>query len=353
MTCTATDAAGNTDDCSFTVTVTTESVPPQALCTDVTVDADANCEADASIDNGSYDPDGGAVTLVQDPPGPYPLGQTIVQLIVTDNEGVESSCSAVVTAEDNTPPVAHCSVDINVSIPTGQPGAIVNFSSAADDNCPGATISCDPPSGSLFPAGPTTVTCTATDAAGNTDECSFTVTVTAIFTNPPVAVDDHKSTHSGGTLYVVGAGVLVNDYDADGDPLTAVLNTGVSVGALTLNADGSFMYLPPVDYEGPVEFTYYANDGLVNSVSPATVCITVKLDPFVVADFNQDGFIDALDLGAEIDALFIGGANPRSPNCNVTCADFDCSGFPDMLDLSKLIDHIFVGGSGPCDPCGQ
>ena len=36
---------------------------------------------------------------------------------------------------------------------------------------------CTPPSGSCFPPGVTTVTCTATDASANTATCSFTVTV--------------------------------------------------------------------------------------------------------------------------------------------------------------------------------
>src|SRR5207253_6093768 len=43
----------------------------------------------------------------------------------------------------------------------------------------------DNPSGSSFPAGITTVTCTAVDVAGNTNTCSFTVTVAD--NEPPVA----------------------------------------------------------------------------------------------------------------------------------------------------------------------
>jgi len=43
------------------------------------------------------------------------------------------------------------------------------------DNCPGASVACVPPSGSVFALGTTSVTCTATDAAGNTATCSFPV----------------------------------------------------------------------------------------------------------------------------------------------------------------------------------
>jgi len=49
---------------------------PIALCADVVASADANCLARASVDNGSYDPDGDPVTFTQEPPGPYPWEQT-------------------------------------------------------------------------------------------------------------------------------------------------------------------------------------------------------------------------------------------------------------------------------------
>src|SRR6185503_12292687 len=57
------------------------------------------------------------------------------------------------------------------------PCVVTNFTTTASDNCPGVTVVCTPASGSCFPVGTTTVTCTATDASGNTATCSFTVTV--------------------------------------------------------------------------------------------------------------------------------------------------------------------------------
>ena len=47
----------------------------------------------------------------------------------------------------------------------------------ATDNCPGVTLACQPPSGSTFEKGVTTVNCTATDAARNVTRAGFTVTV--------------------------------------------------------------------------------------------------------------------------------------------------------------------------------
>ncbi|TDJ38602.1 MAG: DUF4347 domain-containing protein, partial [Gammaproteobacteria bacterium] len=71
-------------------------------------------------------------------------------------------------------------------------------------------------------------------------------------------------------------GVLANDYDAEGDPLTAVLVTGPSnAQSFTLNADGSFDYTPVAGFSGTDTFTYRANDGTSNS-NLATVTITVE-----------------------------------------------------------------------------
>ena len=69
-------------------------------------------------------------------------------------------------------------------------------------------------------------------------------------------------------------GVLSNDTDSDGNPLTAVLVQNAEHGALTLNPDGSFTYIPFEDFVGIETFRYVANDGLANS-NLATVTIAV------------------------------------------------------------------------------
>jgi VCBS repeat-containing protein len=92
--------------------------------------------------------------------------------------------------------------------------------------------------------------------------------------DPPAAVDDAYSVNEDGTLQVTAPGVLGNDFDVDMDPLTAVLESDVSNGTLTLNADGSFIYEPAPDFNGIDSFTYRANDGSSDS-NVATVTITV------------------------------------------------------------------------------
>jgi hypothetical protein len=71
------------------------------------------------------------------------------------------------------------------------------------------------------------------------------------------------------------------------------------------------------------------------------------------SDYDEDGFLTALDLGSLIDVLFSGVPESQSPSCPLTYGDFDCDCFVTALDLSGLIDHLFVGGPGPCNPCEE
>ena len=63
-------------------------------------------------------------------------------------------------------------------------------------------------------------------------------------------------------------GVLANDTDAYGNPLTAQLVNGPANGQLTFNADGTFSYIPNPGFTGQDAFTYTASDGMYTS-SPA------------------------------------------------------------------------------------
>jgi len=80
--------------------------PPVAVCQNVVVPSGHTCPVavDASeVDNGSYDPDGDPITLALDPPGPYPNGVTIVDLIVSDGS-LADTCAATITVDCVEPP---------------------------------------------------------------------------------------------------------------------------------------------------------------------------------------------------------------------------------------------------------
>jgi len=90
-----------------------------------------------------------------------------------------------VTQADTTPPVVSVPSAPIVAEATGPSGAAVTFSASATDPDNGVLpVSCSPASGSTFPLGSTTVTCSATDPAGNSGHASFSVVVRD--TTPPV-----------------------------------------------------------------------------------------------------------------------------------------------------------------------
>ncbi|HET7707271.1 MAG TPA: Ig-like domain-containing protein, partial [Thermoanaerobaculia bacterium] len=106
----------------------------------------------------------------------------------------------------------------------------------------------------------------------------------AVFNTAPVGVADTFSTNEDVVLTVPATGVLGNDTDADGDPLTAVLVTGPASGSLTFNPDGSFTYTPVANFNGPVTFTYMPNDGLANgNTTTVTINVIAVNDPPVAA----------------------------------------------------------------------
>jgi hypothetical protein len=108
----------------------------------------------------------------------FPLGTTTVTCDVTDRFGATDSGSFDVTVVDTTAPGLTGLAD--VAITTADPdGAVVTFDPpvATDVVDPNPTVACQPASGSLFPVGSTTVTCSATDASGNNASTSFRVDV--------------------------------------------------------------------------------------------------------------------------------------------------------------------------------
>jgi hypothetical protein len=114
-------------------------------------------------------------------PHTFAVGMTTVNCTASNGTPPDATCSFTVTVRDTQPPTVNCPANITaVTDKTACQASCqaVSFPPpVASDNCPGVTVVCNPPSGSCFPVGATSVTCTATDQAGNTAACSFTVTV--------------------------------------------------------------------------------------------------------------------------------------------------------------------------------
>lgn len=133
---------------------------------------------------------------------------------------------------------------------------------------------------------------------------------------PPVANADTYSTNQDQTLDVTAAsGVLANDTDPAGNPLTAVKATDPASGTLTLNADGSFTYTPNAGFNGTDSFTYKANNGTTDS-SAATVTITVKAASNQPPQAQDDSYSTDQDQTLDVSAANGVLANDTDPAGN-------------------------------------
>jgi hypothetical protein len=122
-------------------------------------------------------------------------------------------------------------------------------------------------------------------------ETSNQGTITFVFDNQPVAVNDDYTIAEDGVLTVtVANSVLGNDTDAETDPLTAALVASPANGSITFAADGSFEYTPNPNFAGVDTFTYRANDGDQNStVGIASINVTAVNDAPVASDDSYVG----------------------------------------------------------------
>ncbi|WP_217179230.1 HYR domain-containing protein [Gillisia limnaea] len=291
---TATDASGNTSTCNFTITIT-DNDPPTILCpANIDMDVDAGiCGAVVSFETPTATDNSGQEVTVTQTAGPasgevFPVGTTTVTFTATDAAGNTASCSFDVTVNDNEDPTFGSVSDITVNTDAGICGAVVNYEvPTATDNCEGTEVSLTEglASGSEFPVGTTTVTYTATDAAGNTSTVSFDVIV--------VDNEDPAITCPANVNQTTEAGesfAIVTFEDA-----TATDNCDVIVEQTAGLTSGSQF---PIG-ESTVTFTATDASGNTSSCS-FTITITDNDPPTIVCPANIDMDVDAGICGAVV-----------------------------------------------------
>jgi hypothetical protein len=181
VTCTATDAQGNTASASFTVIVRDTTAPTVAGHDEVTTEATSRAGATVSyMSPATTDAVDGSGTASCAPASgaAFPVGDTLVTCDATDRAGNRAVPSRfTIHVVDRTAPTL--TVPGNAVLEaTGPAGAPHLFVATAIDVVDGPIApTCVPGSGSIFPVGTTTVGCAATDAHGNTTTAAFTVTV--------------------------------------------------------------------------------------------------------------------------------------------------------------------------------
>ena len=118
-------------------------------------------------------------------------------------------------------------------------------------------------------------TYTVSDGQNVSEPATVIIDVRPVNDAPTVAPDVYRFT-TVGTFVVDDAseGVLANDSDAEGEPLTATIARGPEHGTVELRIDGTFVYNPGPSFTVIDQFTYRAFDSELGSIS-ATVTLTV------------------------------------------------------------------------------
>ncbi len=321
----------------FSIVTNAPNQPPVAVDDNATTDEDTASDPIAVLVNDTDDGtlDASSVTVVSAPsngtatansdgtitytPEPDFSGGDSFTYTVDDNEGATSNEAtvSVTVSPVNDAPVAvddGYETDEDETLTVAAPGVLGNDSDVDGDPLT-ATLDSDVSNGTLTLnadgsfsytpnsgfSGTDSFTYVANDGTVNSDPATVTITVNAV-NDAPEAVNDEYGTEENTTLTVAAPGVLDNDTDDDGDPLTASLETDVSNGTLTLNSDGSFTYTPNAGFSGTDSFTYVANDGTSNS-DPATVTINVNNVPEAPLanedsyDVNEDDTLEVVAPG--------------------------------------------------------
>ena len=177
--CSVVDVSGNSNSCSFTVTVRDTTPPAIACSSNRVVECTSPLGAIANYAVSVLDVCDTVPSLVCSPVSgsTFAHGLTTVHCLATDASGNSNACSFTVTVIDTTPPAIVCPTN-RIAECTGGMGTTVGYLATATDACDtNPSVVCVPASGSFFALGTTLVVCTATDASGNSNSCSFTVTV--------------------------------------------------------------------------------------------------------------------------------------------------------------------------------
>jgi VCBS repeat-containing protein len=117
-----------------------------------------------------------------------------------------------------------------------------------------------------------------------TGPTTFSYPVTGAPVSP--ATGTIRATAEDTTRTFAVPGVIANDTDLEGQPLTASLgSTTTSNGTLVFNSDGSFTYTPDANFVGVDTFTYSLSDGFgVSGVATATITVHTEIAAAVVGE---------------------------------------------------------------------
>jgi hypothetical protein len=289
VTWTAVDASNNSSTCSFTVNVQ-DNEDPVAICQNVTIQLDATGNTSVTalaVNNNSTDNCGiQSYSLSKTDFVCSDLGEKTVTLTVTDLSGNTNTCEATITVQDLIDPVAVCS-PITISLNSSgnhtlAAGDIATLSAGSSDNCAIVSRVVSPNTFDCTDIGtPVNVTLTVTDADGNSDDCTTTVTVQDIIAPNALCKNATIQLGAAGSATLNNTDINNNSTDACGIATVQISKDDVTYANSLTYACGEAgthtVYLKVTDVNG--------NSSVCSS---ATVNVQDKIDPtFTSCPGNQ------------------------------------------------------------------
>jgi len=268
VTLTADDGNGNSDSCAFNVNLS-DSISPVIICpADQTVNGDASCQAividytamGTATDNCTAFP-----TITQSPAvGSTQTGNFVITLTADDGNGNSSSCTFNVVINDSINPTITCPADQAAGFDATCSFTLLDYTSMATaaDNCGTPTVTQSPAAGTVV-TGNTTITLTAVDGNGNTDSCSFNLTLSDVDA-PVVSCSPDESIYLDANCEVTLPDYMSLATVADNCDASPTITQSPAVGT---------MYTAP----GSVTVTVVATDASGNADSCSLV-VTIDVD---------------------------------------------------------------------------
>jgi VCBS repeat-containing protein len=145
--------------------------------------------------------------------------------------------------------------------------------------------------------------------------------------DPPAASAESYATPEDTTLHVPAPGVLANDTELDGDPISATLVTPPVNGVLTLDPSGALTYTPGPDFHGADSFTYAVSDGTGSDTATVTLTISPVNDaPLAAPDSKATAhgtstLVDVLANDADVDGDAIAIASVGTPSAGTAMVE--------------------------------
>ncbi|HIF9527288.1 TPA: Ig-like domain-containing protein, partial [Photobacterium damselae] len=339
------DGNGGSDTITVTVNVTPVNDAPvgENVTTETQEDTAVTGQltaTDVDGDNLTFkpgsDPSNGSITVNPDGSWEYVPntdfnGEDSFTVVVDDGNGGTDTIMVTV----NVTPVNDAPVGENVTTETQEDTAVTGQLTATDVDGDNLTFKpgSDPSNGSVTVNpdgsweyvpnpnfnGEDSFTVVVDDGNGGTDTITVTVNVTPVNDAP---VGENVSAETQEETAVTGQ---LTATDVDGDSLTFKPGSNPENGQVTVNADGSWEYVPNTDFNGEDSFTVVVDDG---NGGTDTITVTVNVTPVNDAPVGEDvsaetqeetavtGQLTATDVDGD-NITFKPGTNPENGSVTV------------------------------------